>query len=93
MGVPVVTLRGERFVSREAAGILTRTGHPEWIASTPDEYVEILRTLAADREKLATTRATLRADLSNSPVHDPVRLAREMERFFLTALGVEADNA
>jgi len=92
MGVPVVTLRGERFVSREASGILTRTGHPEWVAETPDEYVEILRPLAADREKLAATRATLRSDFSNSSVHDPVRLAREMERFFLTALGAETDN-
>lgn len=41
MGVPTVTLRGERLVRRVGASTITMAGHPEWVADTIDEYVEI----------------------------------------------------
>lgn len=81
MGVPVVTLAGDRFVAREAAGIVTRCGHPEWVASTPEEYIEKVRSLSSDPLGLAGIRLNLRTDFQQSPLHDPSRLAGEMHQF------------
>ena len=82
MGIPVVTLWGDRFVSREAAAIISRVGYPEWTADTQDDYVEIAKQLAADSSQLITLRRELRQCLIDSPLHDSARLAREMEKFF-----------
>ncbi|RYD32841.1 MAG: hypothetical protein EOP85_21325, partial [Verrucomicrobiaceae bacterium] len=47
MGVPVVTLEGDRFVAREASGIVTRCGHSEWVARTEDDYLETVSQLCS----------------------------------------------
>src|SRR5262249_10314205 len=49
MGVPVVTLRGERHAARVGASILTALGLERLIARTPDDYVTIAADLARDR--------------------------------------------
>ena len=41
MGVPVVTLRGQRAVGRGGVSILSTLGVPQWIAETREEYVGI----------------------------------------------------
>jgi protein O-GlcNAc transferase len=76
MGVPVVTLAGDRHASRVSASLLTAVGHPEWIAHTPDDYVAIATRLAQSPELLAHTRATLRDDLRRSPLLDHAAQAR-----------------
>ncbi|RYD33468.1 MAG: hypothetical protein EOP85_20760, partial [Verrucomicrobiaceae bacterium] len=81
MGVPVVTLAGDRFVAREAAGIVTRCDHPGWVASTPEDYVGKAKSLSSDPLRLAGIRLSLRTDFQQSPLHDPSRLAGEMHRF------------
>lgn len=70
MGVPVVTLRGDRHASRVGASLLTAAGHPEWIASSPDDFVRIAVALAADPDKLVGLRSGLRAELKRSPLFD-----------------------
>jgi predicted O-linked N-acetylglucosamine transferase (SPINDLY family) len=47
MGVPVVTLAGDRHASRVGASLLTAVGHPEWIASDWSDYVQKAAALAA----------------------------------------------
>jgi len=86
MGVPVVTLRGKRFLAREAAAILERVGRREWIAETKDEYVAIATRLAKTPEALPTIRQQLRGEFLNSPVADGPRVAREMMEFFELAV-------
>jgi predicted O-linked N-acetylglucosamine transferase (SPINDLY family) len=49
MGVPTVTLRGERLVRRVSASTVTVAGHPEWVADTAAEYVEIAGRLLSER--------------------------------------------
>lgn len=66
MGVPVVTLLGERHASRVSASLLTALGRPEWIAATPDDYVRIAERLAADRAALAARRVGLRGEMKHS---------------------------
>lgn len=49
MGVPTVTLRGERLVRRVSASTVTVAGHPDWVAENASEYVEIAGRLLAER--------------------------------------------
>jgi predicted O-linked N-acetylglucosamine transferase (SPINDLY family) len=70
MGVPVVTLAGDRHMSRVGVSLLNAAGHPEWIATDADRYVRIAVGLAADRSRLAALRAGLRDDLKRGPLLD-----------------------
>jgi predicted O-linked N-acetylglucosamine transferase (SPINDLY family) len=70
MGVPVVTLMGDRHVARVSGSLLAAIGRPEWIARTPDDYVQIATELASDPAKLSMIRAGLREQVRNSPLGD-----------------------
>ncbi len=70
MGVPVVTLAGERFLGRVGASVLHQIGLDDLVAGDREGYVERVATLAADRGRLSTLRATLRAKVAASPLCD-----------------------
>lgn len=80
MGIPVVTLRSDRIGARVGASLLSVVGLSECIASTPDEYVRLAVDLAADRDRLATLRATLRERVLASPLCDAPRYADRFEQ-------------
>jgi predicted O-linked N-acetylglucosamine transferase (SPINDLY family) len=79
MGVPVVTLDGDRPIGRQTKGFLELAGLPELIASTSEEYVTIAVDLASSPERLSDIRGTLRERLSSSPLCDPFSYARKFE--------------
>lgn len=85
MGVPVVTLAGDRFVSRIGEAILKTVGHPGWIARDADDYVAIAASLAGDRERLAALKGRLRGELLASPFAQPGRFTRGLEAAFREA--------
>jgi protein O-GlcNAc transferase len=68
MGVPVVTLAGDRHMSRVGASLLTAVGHPDWIANCPEDYVRIAASLAGDRRELGKIRVGLRAEMAAAPL-------------------------
>ncbi len=70
MGVPVITLRGERHASRVGASILAQLGYTEWIASTTSLYVKTAIDLAANRQRLEKVRASLRSHMMSSTLLD-----------------------
>ncbi|MCF8083039.1 MAG: tetratricopeptide repeat protein [Deltaproteobacteria bacterium] len=82
MGVPVVTLRGDRHVSRVGASILTQAGLKELIASTEAEYVQRAVVLSTDLERLEQLRSTMRERLKGSVLCDAKRFAASMETAF-----------
>jgi len=82
MGVPVVTLAGDRHAGRMAASVLQRVHRGEWVAKTSEEYVRICRDLATDVDGLAATRAALRDQLAASPVCDGKSFTRALEEEF-----------
>jgi predicted O-linked N-acetylglucosamine transferase (SPINDLY family) len=77
MGVPVLTLEGERFVSRQGVGLLVNAGLPDWIAKDRDDYVRRAVDFAADAERLAVTRSGLREQFRSSPAMDATRFAAD----------------
>jgi len=79
MGVPVLTLRGDHFVSRVGVSILANVGLTDWIAADEDDYVAKAVRFASDIEGLARLRSGLRQQLLASPVCDAPRFARHFE--------------
>jgi protein O-GlcNAc transferase len=79
MGVPVVTLPRDTHASRVAAGLLTRIGHGEWVASSPDDYAAIAASLVSNVERLERIRHRLRGDAIDGGLTDGESLARELE--------------
>lgn len=82
MGVPVVSLAGERMVARWSASMLRRVGLDWLISRDPDEYVQIAAKLASNLDQLAALRSTLRTRLVASPLCDARRRTRHLERAF-----------
>jgi protein O-GlcNAc transferase len=79
MGLPVVTVIGDTFLSRASYSVLSAAGVPEFAASTMDGYVECVVNLVRDPHQLALTRETLRERLRTSPLLDGALLARNIE--------------
>ena len=79
MGVPVLTLSGERFLSRQGVGLLMNAGLPEWVASSPDDYVARAVSHAMNLERLAALRKGLRQQVLASPIFDAKRFAQHFE--------------
>jgi protein O-GlcNAc transferase len=79
MGVPVLTLRGDRFISRVGATILHNTGLDDWIADDIASYVEKAVQFASDVPALAGLRQRLRPQFVASPMCDAPRFARNFE--------------
>ena len=83
MGVPVLTLRGDRFVSHSRS-ILMNIGLGECVAGTEDEYVNKAVNLASDLPRLATLRSELRSQLLNSPLCNGSGFTRDLEAAYRT---------
>jgi predicted O-linked N-acetylglucosamine transferase (SPINDLY family) len=79
MGIPVLTLAGERFLSRQGVGLLMNAGLPEWIATDHDDYVARAVAHASDLQSLAALRARLRQQALASPIYDAPRFAKHFE--------------
>lgn len=79
MGVPTVTLAGDRLIARQGASLLGAAGLAEWVAATPAEYVDKALAFARPLPALAGLRARLRAQLLASPLCDAPRFARHFE--------------
>ncbi len=85
MGVPVITLAGRTAVGRMGVSIASNLGLREFVAESPDRYVDIALTLARDLERLAVLRAELRSRMEQSPLMDAPRFARSMEAAYRMA--------
>jgi protein O-GlcNAc transferase len=80
MGVPVVTLAGERHLSRVGVSLMNNIGYPDWIADDYNGYVAIATKLASDPERLQTIRTGLRKQMSDSPLMDGKKFVEEFEQ-------------
>lgn len=80
MGVPVVTLAGDRPFSRTSASVLRAAGFPEWIASRREDYVRAAAALAADLPALAALRGALRDRVAASRLRDERAMAADFTR-------------
>lgn len=85
MGVPVVTLRGDRHAARVGASLLGWVGLTDLVAADTEEFVRICARLAGDAGGAAGMRAGLRERMRASLLLDEAGFAREIERCYQTA--------
>jgi len=79
MGVPVLSMHGDRFMSRTASSIAFNAGLPDWIAQNEEEYIAKAVSFSTDLERLSVLRASLREQVLASPLFDAQRFAKNFE--------------
>jgi predicted O-linked N-acetylglucosamine transferase (SPINDLY family) len=82
MGVPVVTLRGQRYAGRMTAAVLEALGLSAWAPATAQEYVRVAAELARDEALRATLRTQLRPRPQGSSLCDGPAFVRGLEEAY-----------
>lgn len=80
MAVPVVTIKGDRFLSRCGCSLVSNVGLSDWVALNEDDYVAIAVKYASDLQKLSGLRSGLRQKTLDSPLYDAQRFAQNLEQ-------------
>ena len=75
MGVPVLTLKGDRFLFHFGESINSNLDMREWIAENNEEYVSKAVKFSSDFDQLSKIRKNLRKNAINSPVFDSLRFS------------------
>lgn len=83
LGMPVVVLVGERFITRVGYSFLNAAGLGEFAAENADHYVRIAADLARDLPRLAELRAGMRDRMARSALTDDVKFTRNLEKIYL----------
>jgi len=79
MGVPVISMIGDRHAARVGYDLLSRVGLSELAASDVDSYIAIAVSLAKDLSRLAQIRRELRGRMQRSTLCDAPHFARQFE--------------
>ena len=82
MGVPVITLNGDRHASRVGVSILNSIGLMDCIADNEDEYINKAIYLANDIELLSNIRKNLRNLMKKSPLTDGKVFTKKLESLY-----------
>ena len=84
MGVPVITLAGDQYVSRMSTAVLNGAGLKEWVAVDEDNYVALAVAQSGHLNQLRMNRAHWRQVVQSSPLGDAAGLMHELEKTFST---------
>lgn len=79
MGVPVITLAGQRQIHRAGLSTLSRVGQEQFAATTPAEYVTKAVALANDPKSLVELRGSMRSQITTSPLCNVKQYTHEVE--------------
>ena len=79
MGVPVLTMAGNRHAGRVGKSLLKCAGLDDWVADSPEQFVARATDLAANLAGLAEMRQGLRDRLAASPLCDSSAFACKVE--------------
>ncbi len=76
MGVPVLTLKGNRYLSRFGESINYNLNMREWIAENKEDYISKAIKFSSNIENLSYMRKNLRHNILKSPICDAPRFAK-----------------
>ena len=82
MGVPVISMYGNRYSTRFGADMLRLVGVTELIATSESEYIKLAVELANDDKRLKELHETLRKRLEQSHLMDTTRYVAELESLY-----------
>ena len=78
MGVPVLTLKGNRYLFHFGESINSNLGMDDWIANNEEEYISKAIKFSSDLEYLSKIRINLRKLALQSPVFDAERFSNHL---------------
>ena len=78
MGVPTITLAGDRLVSRQGASLMTSAGLADWVTDCEEAYIMRAIQKATQYKALNELRLKLRSTVLTSPVCDAPRFAKHL---------------
>ena len=93
MGVPVVSMYGDRHGTRFGLSILKNVGLEELAVDSYDKYINRVIALAGDWELLTLLRKNLRLMMKKSPLMDSKGYVREVEDAFIKILNDERQKS
>lgn len=79
MGVPTLTLAGRSMLERQGVAMMSSAGLADWVAQTPDDYVEKAAAFAMATDELAQLRRGLREHVRGSPMFDTRRFVEHFQ--------------
>ena len=79
MGVPLLTIQGNSFNSREAANIVNAVNLPEMVTSSQEEYESLAIELANNPKKLRIIKEKLADNLPGAPLFDTPLFTKNIE--------------
>jgi predicted O-linked N-acetylglucosamine transferase (SPINDLY family) len=82
MGVPVISLRGVTHAGRMVASVLTFAGMTDWIAETPQSYLELASRWTTDLDGLSRLRSGMRDQLRRARLCDMTGYGRQLEHAY-----------
>lgn len=82
LGVPTLSLVGNRFLERAGLSLLNAAGLPGLAAASPQEFINIAAGLSRNPPKLAQLRESLRARMAASPLVDEFKFTRALEKIY-----------
>ena len=92
MGVPVVSLYGDRHGTRFGLSILANVGIEELAVNSYEEYINRAVMLAGDWELLTILRKNLRGMMKKSPLMGSANYIREIQEAFTKVLSNEREK-
>jgi len=85
MGVPVLTLIGDRFLARAGLSLLTAAGLTDFAVPTAEDFIRFAIHLSENLPLLAEIRAGLREHIAASPLMDEAGFTRNLENIYRAA--------
>ena len=82
MGTPVITLTGDRPISRKGTSLLHQIGAQDLIAQNQDDYIEKAVSLIQDPNRLRHYHRSLRKQMGQSPLCNSARMSEDFENAF-----------
>ncbi len=82
MGVPVVSLIGNRHAGRVGYSLLSRIGLPSMVAENVEKYIGIATFLSSDIDRLSKLRKGLRTTIAQSPICNAIGFTKTLENAY-----------
>ena len=79
MGLPLLTINGNSFNSREAANIVNAVNLPEMITSSQEEYESLAIELANNPKKFRIVKEKLADNLPSAPLFNTPLFTKNLE--------------
>ena len=80
MGVPIITLKGNRYISHFGESINSNLNMSNWIAENCEDYILKAKKFSSDINELSKIRTRLRQSCLQSPVFDSKRFSQHFDQ-------------